>query len=119
MAHTPTELFLNWLSERPAAARMAVAVDSDRLLADAGMLGKERLTDATGRTWRLVVFRGDDVAFRLAYRNARAENHVLVVLARGTSLDSRIAVSYLTDILASNEGGPPLDLSVPAVFRQL
>lgn len=119
MAHSPTELFFAWLSERPAAARMAVAVDGDRLLADAGLLGKERLTDSAGRDWRVVVFRGDDVAFRRAHRHARADKHVLVILARGMSADSRINVSYLTDILALNEGGPPLDLSVPAVFRQL
>lgn len=119
MAHSPAELFFEWLSERPTAARMAIAVDGDRLLADAGLLGKERLTDSTGRDWRLVVFRGDDVAFRLSYRHARSEKHVLVVLARGTATDSRINVSYVTDILAANEGGPPLDLSVPAVFRRL
>ena len=119
MTHSPAELFFEWLSERPAAARMAMAVDGDRLLADAGLLGKERLADRTGRDWRLVVFRGDDVAFRLAYRHARAEKHVLVVLARGTSADSRIQVSHVSDILAANEGGPPLDLSVPEVFRRV
>ena len=119
MAHSPAELFFEWLSERPTAARTAVAVDGDRLLADAGLLGKERLADRTGRDWRLVVFRGDDVAFRLAYRHARAEKHVLVVLARGTLADSRIQVSHVSDILAANEGGPPLDLSVPEVFRRV
>ncbi len=119
MAQSPADILFEWLSERPTAARMAIAVDGDRLLADAGLLGKERLTDSTGRDWRLVVFRGDDVSFRLSYRNASAEKNVLVVLARGTSAESRINVSHLTDILARNEGGEPLDLSVPAVFRRL
>lgn len=119
MTHSPAKLFYEWLSERPTAARMAVAVDGDRLLADAGLLGKEQIADRTGRQWRLVVFRGDDLAFRLAYRHARTEKHVLVVLARGTSPDSRIQVSHVSDILAANEGGPPLNLSVPEVFRRV
>ena len=119
MTHRPVDIFFQWLGSRPADARMAIAVDGDRLLADAGMLGKPTHTDNTGRTWRLVVFRGDDLAFRLAYQHARDEKHVLVVLARGTSVNSRIDVSYVSDILAANEGGPPLDLSIPAVFRRL
>ena len=41
MGNNPLDLFFDWLTERPAAARMAVAVDGDRLLADAGQLGKE------------------------------------------------------------------------------
>ena len=67
----------------------------------------------------LVVFRGDDLAFRLAYRKARTEKRVLIVLARSTDAQSKIDVSYVTDILAANEGGAPLDLSVPAVFRRI
>ncbi len=119
MTQGPVDIFFEWLGSRPADARVAVAVDVDRLLADAGILGKATLVDKTGRSWRLVVFRGDDLMFRLAYRQARDDEHVLVVLARSTSVDSRIDVSYVTDILAANEGGPPLDLSIPAVFRRL
>jgi hypothetical protein len=119
MTHTPVDIFLKWLSDRPDHARVAVAIDGDRLLADAGILGKETAADRSGRVWRLVVFRGDDLAFRLAYRNARAEKHVLIVLARSMATQSRIDVSYVTDILSANEGGLPLDLSVPAVFRRL
>jgi hypothetical protein len=119
MTQGPVDIFLEWLGSCPADARMAVTVDGDRLLADAGMLRKAALTDKTGRSWQLVVFRGDDLAFRLAYRQARDEKHVLVVLTRGTAVGSRIDVSYVTDILATNEGGPPLDLSIPAVFRRL
>src|ERR1017187_8744158 len=119
MTHTPVDIFLKWLSERANDARVAVAIDGDRLLADAGVLGKEIATDRLGRPWRLVVFRGDDLAFRLAYRKARTEKHVLVVLARSTAAQSKIDMSYVTDILAANEGGVPLDLSVPAVFRRI
>jgi len=119
MIHTPVDVFQKWLSGRSDHARVAVAIDGDRLLADAGVLGKEIVTDRLGRNWRLVVFRGDDLAFRLAFRKARLEKNVLIVLARSTDAQSKIDVSYVTDILAANEGGPPLDLSVPAVFRQI
>src|SRR5580698_3325579 len=105
MAQTPVDIFLKWLSDRPDHARVAVAIDGDRILADAGALGKETTTDRVGRVWQLVVFRGDDLAFRMAYRNARAEKHVLIVLARSTNAQSRIDVSYVTDILAANEAG--------------
>jgi hypothetical protein len=119
MTHTPVDIFLKWLSDRANDARVAVAIDGDRLLADAGVLGKEIATDRLGRPWRLVVFRGDDLAFRLAYRKARTEKHVLIVLARSTAAQSKIDMSYVTDILSANEGGVPLDLSVPAVFRRI
>ena len=119
MGQSPIDIFIEWLSNRPLAARMAIAVDGDRLLTDSGLVGRDRLTDNTGREWRLVVFRGDDLAFRLMYRKARSESHVLIVLVSGVSAESRIHVSFLTDILARNEGGEPLDLSVPAVFRRI
>jgi hypothetical protein len=119
MAHSPADLFFEWLKERPAAARVAIAIDSDRLLTDAGLWGKERLTDKTGREWRLVVFRGDDIAFRKSYRHVRAEKHVLMVLTRGAETQNRIHVTHISDILAANEGGPPFDGSLPAVFRKL
>ena len=117
--HSPIGIFMQWLRERPDQARLAVAVDGDRLLSDAGVLGKETVIDSQGRVWQLVVFRGDDLAFRIAYRKARIGQRVLIVLARSTDPQSKIDVSYLTDILCSNEGGPPLDLSVPAVFRRI
>ena len=119
MTHSPAELFFEWLKERPTATRVAIAVDGDRLLADAGLFGKEKLTDTSGRDWRLVVFRGDDIGFRKSYRHARTDKHVLIVLARGADTQSRINVTYVSDILAANEGGPPFDVSVSAVFRLL
>ena len=84
---------MQWLSDRSDQARLAVAVDGDRLLADAGVLGKETITDSQGRVWQLVVFRGDDLAFRLAYRKARIAQRVLIVLARSTDAQSKIDVS--------------------------
>ena len=119
MSKGPTDIFFEWLATRPDRARMAVAIDGDRLLADMGLLAKETITDTSGRPWRLVVFRGDDLTFRWNYRQARAADRVLVVLARGTDPERKIDISHLTDILAANEGGPPLDLSVPAIFRRL
>jgi hypothetical protein len=57
----------------------------------------------------------DDRSIRVLHD---AERYVAGSLHR-TAAQSKIDVSYLTDILSSNEGGPPLDLSVPAVFRQV
>jgi CRISPR/Cas system type I-B associated protein Csh2 (Cas7 group RAMP superfamily) len=34
-------------------------------------------------------------------------------------MDEKIDVSCITDVLARNEGGDPLDLSVPAFFKRL
>jgi len=119
MAHSPSDLFFEWLKDRPAATRVAIAVDSDRLLTDSGLLGKEKLTDMTGREWRLVIYRGDDLAFRKNYRAARSEKHVLIVLTRGAETRNRIQITNISDIVAANEGGPPFDASVPAVFRRL
>lgn len=119
MAHSPSELFFEWLKDRPAAVRVAIAIDGDRLLTDGGLFGKEKLSDMTGREWRVVVFRGDDIGFRKAYRQVRADKHILIVLTRGAETQGRIKITNISDVLAANEGGPPFDASVPAVFRKL
>jgi hypothetical protein len=49
MPRSASDQFLELLQDRPAATRVAVAIDSDRLLMDAGLFGKEKLTDKTGR----------------------------------------------------------------------
>ena len=67
---TPPEVFSDWLAAQDKATRVAVAIDSDRFLADAKVLDKPALVDRGGRQWQLVVFRGDDVAFRLRFRQA-------------------------------------------------
>lgn len=118
-AAMPVDVFLEWLAGRPRDARVAVAIDSDRLLAETGLLGKASLVDETGREWQVVVFRGDDLAFRLAFRKASMRERTVIVLTRGAATQVAIDVSYVTDILAQNEGGAPLDLSVPAFFRKI
>ncbi|MCX5676472.1 MAG: PglZ domain-containing protein [Planctomycetota bacterium] len=119
MTQRPAEMLMEWLAKRPADARAAIAIDSDRLISEAGLLGKPALVDPSGRSWQVAVFRGDDLAFRLRFRKAWAQPPVLIVLARGADGSAKIDVSYLTDILARNEAGPPLDLSVPAFFRRI
>ena len=116
---TPPELFNEWLSQRPQDTRVAVAIDVDRFLADAQVLGRPSVVDPAGREWHLAVFRGDDLAFRLGARNAAAKGRTVIVLTRGAETEDPIDVSYVADILARNEAGPPLDLSVPAFFRRI
>jgi len=43
----------------------------------------------------------------------------VIVLTRGPGVDAPIDVSYVADVLARNEAGEPLDLSVPAFFRRI
>jgi len=116
---TPSELFYEWLEKRPGDTRVAVAIDSDRFLADANVLDKPTVVDPAGREWALVVFRGDDLAFRLRFRQASADGRSVIVLTRGAGSNEPIDVSHVADILARNEAGEPLDLSVPAFFRRI
>ena len=125
MTLTPTSVFLQWLGARARDCRMAVVVDSDSLLTDAGVLGRLAIVDDGGRTWRPVVFRGDDLAFRMRFRATAGAGPVVVVLgarpqkpdANGNQTPVQIDASWVADILALNEGGEPLDLSLPAFFR--
>jgi len=64
-------------------ARVVVAVDGNRLLNDAGVLGRSAIIDNSGRQWQLVVFRGDDLAFRLRFRKAASQPSVIVVTRGG------------------------------------
>jgi len=127
MTLTPTSVFLQWLGARARDCRMAVAVDSDSLLTDAGVLGKPAIVDDGGRTWRPVVFRGDDLAFRMRFRATAGKGPVVVVLgarpqkpdADGKQTAVRIDASWIADVLALNEGSEPLDLSLPTFFRRI
>ena len=74
MTDTPVGVFLQWLGNRPHDCRMAIAVDGDSLLTDAGVLGKPNIADTLGRSWYPVVFRGNDLAFRMRFRSARRRN---------------------------------------------
>jgi hypothetical protein len=115
----PADVFLAWLAGRPQNARVAVVADSDRLIADTGLLGRPALVDEIGRSWQIVVFRGDDLSFRLAFRKAMEHERIVIVLTRGVGGDGPIDVSYLADLLARNEAGEPLDMSLPAFFRRI
>jgi len=127
MTLTPTIVFLQWLSAQPRDCRMAVVVDSDSLLTDTGVLGKPAIVDEGGRTWRPVVFRGDDLTFRMRFRSIGGSGPVVVSLgarpqkpdANGRQAPVWIDASWIADILAFNEGGDPLDLSLPAFFRRI
>jgi len=98
---------------------MTIAIDADRLICESGLLGRNTIVDKKGREWQVVVFRGDDLAFRLRFRKAAAHPAMVVVLTRGEGTNEKIDVSCITDVLARNEGGDPLDLSVPAFFKRL
>src|SRR5438093_357740 len=116
---TPVDVFTGWLSSRPKDARVAIAIDTDRLVCESGLLGRNTIVDKNGREWQLAVFRGDDLAFRLRFRKASVHPSTAIVLTRGEGSDGKIDISHLTDILARNEGGSPLDLSLPAFFKRL
>jgi len=117
---TPPDIFRDWLAARDQEARVAVVIDSDRFLADAKLLEKSATVDPAGREWQLAVFRGDDrndLEFRWRFREAAAKGRTVIVLTRGPYSVEPMDVSYVADVLARNEGGEPLDLSVAALFR--
>ena len=116
---TPTDIFRDWLASHDKEARVAVVIDSDRFLADEKVLSKPATVDPSGREWQLAVFRGDDLAFRLRFRDATAKGRTVIVLARGPESIAPIDVSCVADVLAKNEAGDPLDLSVAALFRRV
>jgi hypothetical protein len=116
---TPTDIFRDWLASHDKEARVAVVIDSDRFLADEKVLSKPATVDPSGREWQLAVFRGDDLAFRLRFRDATAKGRTVIVLARGPEATAPIDVSCVADVLAKNEAGEPLDLSVAALFRRV
>lgn len=116
---TPPELLLDWLAQQAKATRVAVVIDSDRFLADAKVLAKPAVVDPAGRDWHLAVFRGDDLAFRLRFRDASTKGRTLIVLSRGAETTEPIGVSCVADILAKDEADQPLDLSVTALFRRV
>jgi hypothetical protein len=79
---------------------MAIAIDADRLVCESGLLGRNTILDKKGREWQVVVFRGDDLAFRLRFRKAAAHPATVVVLTRGEGTDEKIDVrTYARTIL--------------------
>ena len=119
MTKTPVSVLLNWLGNQPRDCRMTVALDADSLLSDAGILGKLSFVDTSGRSWYPVAFRGDDLAFRMRFRSARSQGSVVIVLSGSRTAYGHIDVSWISDILAMNEGSDPIDLSLPSFFRQI
>lgn len=119
LVKTPREIVADWLATQDKATRLAVVIDLDRLLADAKILDKPCLIDSTGREWQLAVFRGDELAFRLRVRQATTTGSTVVVLSRGAEATEPIDVSFVADVLAMDETGEPLDLSLPAFFRRI
>src|SRR5690242_10470533 len=116
---SPPEIFHDWLGQHPKETRVSLVIDSDRFLAEAKLLDKPTIVDPSGREWQLAVFRGDDLAFRLRFRDCIAKDRTVIVLSRGPDTTEPIDVSYVADILAMNEAGEPLDLSVTAFFRRV
>lgn len=111
-ALTPHDVFERWLEQQPDIARVVVACDTDRLLAEDRALDQPVVTDPAGRAWHLAVFRGDDLRFRLAFRKAAANGRVAVVVIGSPDPDRKLDVSTIGDVLARHEGTAPLDLSL-------
>ena len=68
---TPVDVFTVWLSARPREARMAIAIDADRLVCESGLLGRNTIvdkTDANGRLWSSAV-----MTWHFGYAFARSQ----------------------------------------------
>ena len=111
-AHTPREVFEHWLEKQPDGARVVVACDNDRLLADAKVLDRPTIVDPKGRTWHLAAYRGDDIRFRFAFRRVEKVGRVVIVLVGSGEPDTRLVVTTIGDLLSHDEGTEPLDLSL-------
>ena len=46
---TPVEVVTNWSSSHPRDARVAIAIDADRLVCESGLLGRNTIVDKNGR----------------------------------------------------------------------
>jgi hypothetical protein len=100
----------------PQGAKLALCFDPEGDLS-----GLDDIIDAVGRTWRIVTYQEDDLAFRLAIRAVEAEgwtadSPVLLRVAMPDlmPLTHRIDLSFLGDILPRVEG-EPIDLRTDAV----
>ena len=100
----------------PHGAKLALCFDPE-----GDLTGLNDINDAAGRTWRIVTYQEDDLAFRLAMRALEAEgwsadSPVLMRVAMPdlVPLTHRIDLSFLGDILQRVEG-EPIDLRTDAV----
>jgi hypothetical protein len=100
----------------PQGAKLALCFDPE-----GNLDGLDYIIDGAGRTWRIVTYQEDDLAFRLAIRALEAErwtadSPVLLRVAMPdlVPLTHRIDLSFLGDILQRVEG-EPIDLRTDAV----
>jgi len=100
----------------PKGAKVALCVDPE-----GDLDGEGTIADPSGRAFRVVTYREDDLAFRLRLRELEgggvsASFPVLVRIARPELVDPdhRIDVSPILDVLARVEG-TPIDLRTDAV----
>src|SRR5271165_5282149 len=96
----PAELLSQKLAARPQGTKCVLALDPDRLVD-----WSPRMTDRKGREWETVIYRGDDVVTRRAWRRASSGNRpVCLVLARAEGDHSRLDASGLADLASRAEG---------------
>jgi hypothetical protein len=100
----------------PHGAKLALCFDPEGDLS-----GLDDIIDAVGRTWRIVTYQEDDLAFRLAMRMLEAEGWIAdspvllrVAMPDLVPLMQRINLSFLGVILQRVEG-EPIDLRTDAV----
>src|SRR3990172_6098175 len=93
-AKTPLDILLRNLAGRPDGTRVALVLDPDRLIE-----WSRAITDSQGRTWQVVLYRGDDVATRRAWRKVwTAGGPLCFALARPEGEDGPLDASYVADL---------------------
>lgn len=111
---TPIDLLLHNLAARPPGGRTVLVLDPDRLIE-----WSRSVTDAKGRLWEVVIYRGDDVITRQTWQKAWATGHsICLVLSRADGDEGALDVSYLADILGRKEGDI-VDLTLTGYFHTL
>jgi hypothetical protein len=111
---TPSELLQHDLSARPQGTRCVLVLDPDRIVE----LGRSVLDDK-GRSWEVVIYRGDDVVTRRAWQRAwGGERPLALVLSRGEADDSLLDASTIGDLVSRAEG-ELIDLSTLGYFHSL
>src|SRR5262245_7501604 len=108
---TPNELLQHNLSTRPQGTRCVLVLDPDRIVE----FGRT-LTDDKGRSWEVVIYRGDDVVTRRAWQRAWGGEHPLALaLSRGEGDDSVLDAGSIADLVSRAEG-EIVDLSMLGYF---
>jgi hypothetical protein len=111
---TPGEVLLHNLAQRPDGTRCVLVLDPDRILE----LGRT-LTDDKGRSWEVVIYRGDDVVTRRAWQRAwDGTRSLALVLSRGEGDDAVLDASTVADLVGRAEG-EVIDLSALGYFHSI